>query len=296
MNVVDVSIVIRTKNEAECIEETLTKVREQEFSGAYEIIIVDSGSTDSTLDIIRRYDVTLLEIPQREFTYGRALNVGAGNAKGEFVVNLSAHAFPRDKKWLTNLVGGFEDDNVAGVYGRQLSVGKLNPFEAFKNERFFGGEKIAFNKKNRKTLKRIHFSNGNCAIRKDVWHRFKFNEQVPWAEDILWQKEVLKAGFSVIYAPEAAVYHTHPVNICKAYKISRDCAVVLASMDRKKQSIWMITYDLAVFLSLVPSSILQNVSYTWRNRHLQYLGVAPIFVLSTLFGWLVGRIEYRVSK
>ncbi len=137
----DVSIVIRTKNEAGFIEETLEKVREQEFRGKYEIIMVDSGSTDSTLDIIKKYDVKLLLIPEEGFTYGRSLNIGTSNANGTFIVNLSAHALPTDTKWLTNLITGFENHNVAGVYGRQLAIGHVNPFEAHQNEVFFGKDK-----------------------------------------------------------------------------------------------------------------------------------------------------------
>ena len=83
----DASIVIRTKNEEEFIGETLERVRKQEFNGEYEIVIVDCGSTDSTLEIVEKYDVRLLKIPPREFTYGRSLNMGAKSAAGEFVVN-----------------------------------------------------------------------------------------------------------------------------------------------------------------------------------------------------------------
>ena len=155
----DASIVIRTKNEAASIAETLGRIEDQDFSGSYEVVVVDSGSTDSTLQIVKKYEVKLIQIPQKEFSYGRSLNVGADIAKGTYVVNLSAHAFPRDKGWLTNLIACFDEVDVAAVYGRQLSVGKLNPFEANKNEQFFGTEKIRVNIKDRGRLRRIHFSN-----------------------------------------------------------------------------------------------------------------------------------------
>ncbi len=292
----DVSIVIRTKNEAEFIGETLKKIEEQEFSGKHEIIVVDSGSTDSTVDIVKKYDVRLLEIPQKEFTYGRSLNTGAGNAKGTFIVNLSAHAFPKDNRWLTSLITPFQHSQVAAVYGRQLSNGQVNPFEALQNDLFFGQEKIMCNMKNKKMLKEVHFSNSNCAIRKDVWQRFKFNEQVPYAEDILWQTEVMEAGFSIVYAPDAAVYHTHRVSIYNAYKSSRDCAYSLELMKQKRQSILLGLYDVGVCVGLVPNSIFQNVKYIWRNNYVEYLKIAPFYVISEWFGWLVGRTKYRVKK
>lgn len=292
----DVSIVIRTKNEAKFIEETLNKIEEQDFSGNYEIIVVDSGSTDSTLDIVKKYNVRLLQVPQNEFTYGRSLNIGAGNAKGEFIVNLSAHALPRDKKWLTNLIKGFEDHNVAGVYGRQLSIGHVNPYEALLNEIFFGRNKVNFNLKDKKRRKKIHFTNSNAAVRKDVWQGFKFNERVPYGEDMLWQSEVIKAGFCIVYTPDAAVYHTHRLSISSVYKNSVNCAFSLALIDQKRQWISLIAVDVALFLGLVPISLIQNLEYIWRNGYKQHAKVAPLWVLSTVGGSFVGRIKYRLKR
>lgn len=292
----DVSIVIRTKNEEEFIDATLRRVNEQEFGGSYEIIVVDSDSTDSTLHIIKKYNVKLLQIPQQQFTYGRSLNIGASNAKGTFIVNLSAHALPRDKKWLTNLIKGFEDHNVAGVYGRQLSIGLVNPYEALLNEIFFGKNKVNFTLKDKKRLKKIHFTNSNAAVRKDVWQGVKFNERVPYGEDMLWQSEVIKAGFCIVYTPDAAVYHTHRLSISSVYKNSVNCAYTLALINQKRQWISLIAVDVALFLGLVPISLIQNLEYIWRNGYKQYAKVAPLWVLSTVGGSLVGRIKYRLRR
>ncbi|MDY6950926.1 MAG: glycosyltransferase family 2 protein, partial [Thermodesulfobacteriota bacterium] len=187
----DVSIIIRTKNEAEALGHTLTTVREQEFSGECEVIVVDSGSTDSTVSIAKDFGVRVIHIPEKAFTYGNSLNVGARETQGSFIVNLSAHAWPRDEKWLRNLIEGFEEDDVAAVYGRQLSDGDENPFEALQSERFFGKWKAKYRMVNGRSPREIHFSNSNCAIRREVWQRFEFDEVVPYAEDILWQTEVL---------------------------------------------------------------------------------------------------------
>ena len=292
----DVSIVIRTKNEAEFIEDTLEKVMRQEFKGAYEVIIIDSGSTDSTLQIVRKHNVKLVQISQEKFTYGRSLNMGAMNAEGNYIVNLSAHALPRDNNWLTNLITGFENDNVAGVYGRQLSIGLVNPYEAMLNEIFFVKNKIEFNLKDKKRCKRIHFTNSNAAIRKDVWQRFKFNEQVPYGEDILWQSDVIKAGFSVVYTPNAVVYHTHTLNMTAVYKNSVNCAYCHALTDQKKQWISLIAVDVALFLGFVPISLIHNLEYIWRKGYKQHAKVAPLWVLCTVGGSLVGRIKYRLKR
>ncbi len=292
----DVSIIIRTRNEAEFIDATLRRILEQEFGGEYEVVVVDSESQDSTVEILRRYKVKLIQITQKEFTYGRSLNIGADNARGAFIVNLSAHALPRDKKWLASLVAGFEDDHVAGVYGRQLSNGRVNPFEALKSDVFFGEEKITFNMRHRKMLRQMHFSNSNSAIRKEVWQRFRFDEGTFYAEDVLWQTEVIKAGFSIVYAPDAAVYHTHSVSIHNAYKNSNNCAYALALMKRKRQSIALAMLDVGICLGLLPVPIFQNLRFIFENKHFAYLQIAPLYVVSCQLGWLVGRLRYRLEK
>jgi rhamnosyltransferase len=292
----DVSVVVRTKDEGEFIGETLKKVKEQEFDGKFEIVIVDSGSTDSTLDIIKEYDVRLVEISQKDFTYGSSLNIGASHSNGQFVINLSAHALPRDERWLKNLIRGFQNQNVAGVYGRQLSIGDINPFDARQSDLFFGPKRLIFNMKNTKMLKQVHFSNSNSAIRKDMWRRFRFDEKIPYAEDILWQRDVIEAGYSIVYAPDAAVYHTHRVSIRDQYRNSRKCAYALALMRQKRQAFLPIILDIGILMGSVPHSIIQNIRYMWWNNHLEYVKVAPLFILSGWFGWLMGRIDYRLQK
>jgi rhamnosyltransferase len=59
----------------------------------------------------------VIELPARSFTFGRALNLGAANARGEILVALSAHAFAPDPGWLERLTEPFADPRVACVAG-----------------------------------------------------------------------------------------------------------------------------------------------------------------------------------
>jgi glycosyltransferase involved in cell wall biosynthesis len=292
----DVSVVIRTKNEADCIGATLESLNRQAFGGEYEVLIVDSGSTDATLDIAEGYDTTVLNISSRKFSYGRALNLGAGEATGEFIVNLSAHAVPTDGNWLANLISGFEDSGVAGVYGRQISEGSINPFEALKNRGFFGEKRARFTANQDKSPEQIHFSNSNAAIRKTIWEKFRFNEEVGWAEDIVWQKEVLEAGLSIVYTPDAAVYHTHPVDLYRAYKSSKDCSHALALMNHKRKTVFLVLCDAVIMLGFLPGSVFENLRHVMTRRYFQHLPVTPLYVASAWLGWLFGRCEYRLDK
>src|SRR5574340_1746904 len=95
-----ISIVIRCRNEEEYIGQTLKSIYSQQIDIPYEVIIVDSGSTDSTLTMARQYAVRILQILPESFTFGYALNYGIAQARGAIIVNLSAHCLPTDTGWL----------------------------------------------------------------------------------------------------------------------------------------------------------------------------------------------------
>src|SRR5438552_9492978 len=94
-----VSIIIRCHNEEEHIGRLLSGILQQTIKDV-EIILVDSGSTDATLSIARRYPVRILHIAPQEFSFGRSLNRGCEAAEGELLVFASAHVYPLYKDWL----------------------------------------------------------------------------------------------------------------------------------------------------------------------------------------------------
>ncbi len=198
---IEISIVIRTKNEERNLDNVLKKIVNQDFHGNHEIIIVDSGSQDRTAQIASGYSVRFYSINKEPFSYGYALNFGQKVAAGKIIVFLSAHCLPVNAVWLSNLVAPLiQDLRVGAVFGSQLPVKGMNPVEEFELGIFFPH--------NSWTPKAI-FSNANCAIRKEILVRHPFNEEIAYAEDFLWRKK-LPSDISVIYAPKAQVYHSHP--------------------------------------------------------------------------------------
>ena len=107
---VDVSIIIPAKNEVTTIRRCLEGVFGQKTAHAFEIILIDSGSTDGTMaEFPGKFPgITTIRIKPEEFGHGRTRNLGAGVAKGEFLVFLNADAWPADEHWLDSLISGFE--------------------------------------------------------------------------------------------------------------------------------------------------------------------------------------------
>jgi rhamnosyltransferase len=220
------SIVIRAKNEARFIGDTLRAAFSQEDCDDFEVIIVDSGSTDATLEIVRGFPVTLIEIPPETFTYGRALNIGAREAQGSLIVSLSAHSLPIGQHWLRSIVEPFADASVCGVYGRQLPRPDASRLEVF-GMHFTG----VTSQRRRVHNSNAMFSNANGAIRRSLWEQQPFDELVPGAEDLAWVRDMLKRGYIAIFEPDACAYHSHGVPLIPHLKqIARDLPTVTRSM------------------------------------------------------------------
>lgn len=207
-----VSVVIRAKNEAQYIGETLAAVQGQQYRD-FEVIVVDSGSTDRTLDIAEEYGAKIVTIDPDEFTYGGALNLGIANSQGQLLVSLSAHATPETPNWLGSLVRGFGSPSVAGVYGRHIPRENVSFFELL-------GMNLSgvTSKEPRLQTGSARFSNANGAVRRDLWELHPFNEELPGAEDIDWARQMQHLGYVVAYEPRAAVYHSHGESLPRLIK------------------------------------------------------------------------------
>jgi rhamnosyltransferase len=198
------SIVIRAKNEARDIADTLSRVSQQTDVGEFEVIVIDSGSTDGTVDIVRGFPGRLIEIPSESFSYGRALNLGVQAARGEVVVSLSAHSLPADEHWLAHLLVPFRDPTVAGAYGRHLPRPNATIFELF--GMWLSG---VMSETPRRQERDMMFSNANGAFRRDLALEHPFDEHIPGAEDLAWADWVQRQGWAIYYEPRAAAYHSH---------------------------------------------------------------------------------------
>ena len=198
-----VSIIIRCKNEEDWIGHCLTSVYSQNFND-FEVVIVDSGSTDDTIRIVKSFDVDKI-VNLDYFKPGNAINEGIKVSNGQVIAILSAHCVPKDANWLGNLINNLQDKTVAGVYGRQLPVAYS---EASDVRDLF----ITFGLDKRVQVKDCFFHNANSAISRAVWEKHPFDNEATNIEDRIWAKEVINSGYKLIYEPESEVYHHHGIH------------------------------------------------------------------------------------
>lgn len=197
------SVIVRCYNEREHIGKLLHGLFEQEQVD-FEVILVDSGSTDGTLEVARQYPIEdIVYIDPEEFSFGRALNYGCEAASGEVCVFASAHVYPKRTDWLKKLLEKFEEDeNLALVYGKQRG----NDVTRFPEKRIF---KRWFPDHDIDQQESPFCNNANCAIRREVWEDFKYDDQLTGLEDLDWAKRVQQAGYDISYASEATIIHVH---------------------------------------------------------------------------------------
>ena len=215
-----ISFVIRTKNEEDKIRNVLESIRSQVTSEDIEIIIVDSGSTDSTLVIAKEYDCNIINISPDQFTWGYALNVGINNAKGDIIGIISGHCILMNGSCVEKIIATFKKDrSISALYGRQVGVLQDDPFEKNANEKYYpiveGVHYI-----NQETKYSSTISNACCFLKKKVWENIKFDEIVQSCEDAKWAKETINKGLTIAYFSDVGVIHSHRLNFEYLYKKS----------------------------------------------------------------------------
>jgi rhamnosyltransferase len=213
-----ISIIIPVKNGIATIERCLNAIFEQTIILQTEVIIIDSGSTDGTLEIVKDYPVRLYEIPPADFNHGATRNYGVSLAKGEFVVMTVQDAIALNDNWLGNMQSHFEDQTVAGVCGMQMIPQKqtINPFEW---TRPFSQPTIrSFQYANQSDFLKLTphkkreicgWDNVNSMYRKTILKQIPFHT-VKFGEDTRWAVKSLQAGFKIVYDPNCKVSHYHP--------------------------------------------------------------------------------------
>lgn len=202
------SIIIRTLNEETYLQELIDSINNQNINSEekVEIIIVDSGSTDRTLEIAKKNNLNIVYIQQENFSFGRSLNFGCNAASGEILVFISGHCIPTNNKWLQNLCSSLLENKSDYNYGRQVGIDSSHYSEHQYFKKFFPS-----NEKN-STFDDFFCNNANAALKRNIWKKYKFNERLTGLEDMFLAQQIKKDNMKVSYVHDAIVKHIHQEN------------------------------------------------------------------------------------
>ena len=173
-------MIIRAYNEEQHLGRLLEGIRHQTLKDV-ELILVDSGSTDSTVEIAESYGARIVRIPSEEFTFGRSLNFGVHEATYEHIIIASAHVYPVYPDWLASLLYPFEDEKIALTYGKQRGPDSAKYSEGQIFQQWYPD----VSRLNQETA---FCNNANAAIRKSLWEQNPYDETLTGLEDLAWAK------------------------------------------------------------------------------------------------------------
>lgn len=299
-------MVIPVRDGQRYLDAVLKAVFSQEIEKGFEVIIVDSGSKDQTLDIVKQYPLRLYQIETRDFNHGLTRNYGIAQSLGKYVILLNADAIPHDNNWMERLIDDFtQDRDIAGVYSCQLPQLEAAIITKIRMKSFFTSgckrreskimRKEDYSKLSPKGRHRFcNFDTVSCCIKRDVWEKIPF-PKTDFAEDLEWSKSVIEAGYKIVYEPNSIVYHSHDFSAEDWYRKNRINAEKLFSLF----GVMRVDTLLKMLLFSFAYSIRDIYSVFKEKQQLKDLltnmCLMPIFSISGVLGQYHG-IKYCCKK
>lgn len=274
------SIIIRTLNEARHLEALLQSISRQQSDWGYEVILVDSGSTDGTLQIAERHGCRILHIARQEFSFGRSLNRGCEAAEGEVLVIVSGHCIPTDPHWLQHLCRPVLEQQAEYAYGRQLGGDGSH----FSEKRIFCKY---FPERSAVPQSGFFCNNANAALSRQAWQKYRFNEELTGLEDMELAQRLVRDGGRVGYIAEAAVYHHHEESWPQIQRRFEREAIALQKIMPQ------LHVSLLDTIRYIFSSFLKDMRQAWRDGHKASMLDVFRYRLNQYWGAYKGNHEHR---
>lgn len=221
---------IPTYNGRSDLERSLPALFSQKAEFPFEVICIDSSSTDGTWELLGEYPIDRHRIPASDFSHGGTRNRGVELSRGGIVILMTQDAVPVGDQWMTALVRNYENPEVAGVYSRQiprpdgallakidLRLAPNGSIQRRVNRRSDHPHYEAAPPNERREL--CNFDDICSSVRRSVWEKFPFRP-LNFAEDLDWGKRVFEAGYTIVFEPEAQVVHSHDRSFVYEFKRS----------------------------------------------------------------------------
>lgn len=208
MKTKETTVIIRTKNNEDIISQTLKALFSQTYKD-FDLLVVDSGSTDKTLDIVSFYEHKLIRVKPEDYHPGIVLNNAVSQTHTNLVVFLNSDTVMLHKDCLETLICELNKDYVSAAFARQIARPEAKPWVRRDYE-------IAFPQEN-KSPQWMYFSLPLSGIKKSVWSANPFYTQAWASEDTKMGYDLKMKKQYVRYVPEARVMHSHNYTLKQIY-------------------------------------------------------------------------------
>jgi GT2 family glycosyltransferase len=281
------------------------QVLTQQTTWPFEVIAIDSSSTDGTWEFLESLPIARIRIDPKDFNHGGTRNLGATHARGDFLVFLVQDAIPADAYWLQNLVSAAELPGVVGAYSRQvpraesrlttkyMTIG-TTPGEATRQWKSLPAGVHLADLSPAEQFRLAVFQDNSSCIRRSFFDQQPFRV-LPYGEDVDWGRRAIESGHALIYEPTSVVDHSHdrsPLYALKrAYADHYQCAELFD---------YVMLRSLAV---AVRSAVWQTLN-AWRyilhqgvcaHERLVEAAMAPVYLGAVALGQYLGPRMFRTG-
>jgi rhamnosyltransferase len=300
-----VSVVIPVLNGGRLLQEALAAIDSQHGDFSLEVLCLDSGSHDGSQEVCEQYGARVIEVPSGSFNHGATRNQGIALSRGEFVVLLVQDAVPVGEHWLTTLLRNFTKPDVAGVYCRQIPRPEADVLTRRQLDNWVTGkpERVIQQLSGRawdmltpwQRLELCTFDDVCACIRRTVWERIPYRATY-FGEDVAWGKEVIQAGYTLVYEPDAAVIHSHDRSAWYEYQrtyLSHRRLYTLFGLQTVPT--WRHAWAAAV------AGVVKDSVFVWRQeknlaRRLSLLARVPLLTYAAVFGQYQGARDEQQHR
>ncbi|AUD05065.1 glycosyltransferase family 2 protein [Spirosoma pollinicola] len=281
-----ISVVIPTYNAISYLPKLLQKLGQQTL--AHELIIIDSGSTDGTKELLNGTKATLVNIDQASFNHGSTRNLGLNIAQRDIVLFMTQDALPVTSNTFELLVNMLcSSDNIAMAYGRQLPYAETKIFGRFARMTNYPGTSLIKDKSliSKLGIKTCSCSNSFAAYKKDALKSVgEFPDDTILGEDVSVAARMILRGLSIAYCAEAEVFHSHDYSITEEFKRYFDIGVF---HNEQKE----VLKEFSQAESEGIKYVRQEIQFLRENGHSTLIMEQVIRTLAKYIGYRLGRLE-----
>lgn len=287
-----ISVVVPVKDGGSDLVRCLEAIGRQRMDEEVEIVVVDSGSSDGSVESAHRAGARVHEIPPESFDHGATRNLLASLAHGDVLVFTSQDATPERDDWLTTLVTALRSgERIAGAYGRQVAYQTAKPPERFFLDFLYGPEPRIqrIERGGDLRLETTLFSNVNSAIPRALLEEHPFAEDLVMGEDQEWSRRMLLEGFALVYEPRAVVRHSHAYTLSSAFRRFFDSGV---AADRT-----FVSEDAGSRAALRQAAARyarDEIEWLWSTGQRRWIPYTSLYELTKYTGLQLGRRHRRL--
>ena len=207
---------IPTKNGGEEFRRVLATIANQKGFRRVEIIVVDSGSTDKTVELAEQFGSKIIKILPEEFSHSYARNLGASYASGEYLLFTVQDALPPSDSWLYELFSVIKSNDVVAVscaefpwesadlFYRAITWNHYRFLEVDREDRIM---RYAGSEDHLTLRKNGQLSDLACLISKDVFTKYKY--KTDYGEDLDLGLRLIKDGYEIAFLDSTRIIHSH---------------------------------------------------------------------------------------